>query len=165
MQKSKKIPLAIKIIIGFHLLNIFLWTIGQGGAVIAYDLIAEWGLQDPRDLIDPVIVEVNRGIGLADMIIMMPLFIIAVIGLWRLKFYGAIASWLAFGITLYWPVVFWSSQLFYGKAGIKHNPTETFAILFPLLLMIFAIWASWHLFKNYAQLTGQQSDVNNKSIR
>lgn len=101
MQTIIKIPLGIKIIIGFHLLNILLWTIGQGGAVISYDTIAQWGLQDSRELIDPVIVEVNRAIGLADMIIMIPLFLIAVIGLWRQKFYGAVFSWLALGITFY----------------------------------------------------------------
>ena len=80
MHQKTKIPLGIKIIIGFHLLNIILWTIGQGGAVISYDTVAKWGLQDPRELIDPIIVEVNRAIGLTDVIILIPLFIIAVIG-------------------------------------------------------------------------------------
>ena len=152
MQKPSKLPLGIKFIIGFHLLNILLWTIGQGGAVVSYDMVAQWGLQDPRELIDPVIVQVNRGIGLADMIIMIPLFIIAVIGLWRLKLYGAIASWLALGITMYWPVVFWCSQYFYGQTGIKHKSIEMSVIFFPLLLLLFAVWASWYLFKNYKQL-------------
>jgi len=149
LENTIKISLCVKIIIGFHLLNIFLWTIGQGGAVISYDTIAQWGLQDPRELIDPVIVEVNRAIGLADMIIMIPLFIIAVIGLWRQKFYGAVTSWLAFGITLYWPVVFFCSQYFYGQAEIKHNPTPISAILFLSIILIFTLWASWHLAKNY----------------
>jgi hypothetical protein len=152
MQKTTKFPLGIKFIIGFHLLNILLWTIGQGGAVISYDMVAKWGLQDPRELIDPVIVEVNRGIGLADMITMIPIFIFALIGLWRLKFYGAIASWLALGITFYWPVVFWSSQSFYGRAGIKYKPTLMSANLFLSLLLLFALWASWYLYKNYKQL-------------
>jgi hypothetical protein len=68
--------------------------------------VAKWELQDPRELLNPGIVAVNRGIGLFDMVIMIPLFIIAITGLWRLKFYGAVASWLALGITFYWPVVF-----------------------------------------------------------
>ena len=152
MQKTIKLPLGIKIIIGFHLLNILLWTIGQGGSVIYYDVVAKWGLQDARELIDPVIVEINRAIGLADMIIMIPLFIMAVIGLWRLKFYGAMASWLALGITFYWPVVFLSSQYFYAQAGIKHNPTEMSVYFILLFLLLFAAWASWYLYKNYKQL-------------
>jgi hypothetical protein len=152
MQETTKFPLGIKLIIGFHLFNIFLWTIGQGGAVISYDLVAKWGLQDPRALLDPVIVEVNRAIGLADMITMIPIFILAVIGLWRLKFYGAVASWLALGITFYWPVVFWSSQYFYGQASIKYKPTEMSTIIIPLLFILIASWASWYLFKNYKKL-------------
>lgn len=152
MQKPVKIPLGVEIIIVFHLLNILLWIIGQGGAVISYDTVAKWGLQDPRELIDPIIVEVNRGIGLADMITMTPLFIIAVIGPWRLKFYGAIASWLALGITFYWLVVFWSSQYVYGQAEIRHKSTPMSANLVLSLLLLFAVWASWYLFKNHEKL-------------
>lgn len=152
MQKTAKIPLGIKIIIGFHLLNIVLWTFGQGGAVFFYDTAAKWGLQDPRELIDPVIVEVNRAIGLTDVILLIPLFIIAVIGLWRLKFYGAIFSWLALGITLYWPIVFWSSQFFYGQAGIKFQPTPMDTSIILSAIILFAVWASGYLFKNYKQL-------------
>ncbi len=151
MANTKKLSTAIKLIIGFHLFNIILWTIGQGGAVISYDTVAEWGMQDARELIDPVIVEVNRAIGLADMLTMMPLFIIAVIGLWRLKFYGAVTSWMVFGFSLYWPVVFFSSQYFYGQAEIKYNPTSISVIGLLSVIMIFSIWASWYLFKNYRQ--------------
>jgi hypothetical protein len=147
MKNETKLPVGIKVIIAFHLINIFLWTIGQGGAVISYDVVAKWGLQDPRALIDPAIVEVSRGIGLADMITMIPFFIMAVIGLWRLKFYGAVASWLTLGITFYWPVVFLSSQYFYGQGGIKYNPTPTSVIMFLLLILLFAGWASWYLFQ------------------
>lgn len=149
MQQTTKIPLGIKIIIGFHLLNIFLWTIGQGGAVISYDTVAEWGLQDPRELIDPVIVKVNRAIGLADVIILIPLFIIATTGLWRLKFYGIVASWLVLGISLYWPVVFWCSQYFYGQAGIKHQSTPVSTNVILTLIILFTGWAIWYLYRNH----------------
>ena len=152
MQQTTKYPLGIKCIIGFHLFNILLWTIGQGGAVISYDTVAEWELQAPRNLIDPVIVEVNRGIGLADMITMIPLFVFAVIGLWRLKFFGAVASWMVFGFSIYWPVVFWTSQYFYGQASIKYQPTQISAIIIPSIVVGFALWASWYLFKNHKQL-------------
>ena len=114
-----------------------------------YDTVAEWGLQDARALIDPVIVEVNRGIGLADMIIMIPLFIIAVMGLWRNKFYGAVTSWMALGISLYWPVVFWCSQFFYARADIKHQtaPVSTHVIL--IFIITVSLWASWYLYRYY----------------
>jgi len=80
---------------------------------------------------------------------MIPLFLIALTGLWRLKIYGAIASWMALGITLYWPVVFLSNQYYYGTAGIKYQHTPLSVIIFLLLLMFGALWASWYLIKDY----------------
>jgi len=148
MDHKKSIPLGIKIIIGFHLLSIILWVIGQGGAVIAYDTVAKWGFQEPRELIDPVIVEVNRGIGLADFIIQIPLFILAAIGLWRLKFYGAVASWLVLGMTIYWPLVALGVQIFYGQAGVKYQPFDLGTKVLLLLFLHFALWASSYLYKN-----------------
>jgi hypothetical protein len=117
-------------------------------AVVAYDKVAEWGLQEPRALLDPAVVEVNRAIGLADTIVQLPLFIFATIGLLRRRFYGAVASWLVFGMTVYWPVVFWCSQGFYGTAGIKHAPTSMTAIVLPACLFLIACWGSWYLSRN-----------------
>lgn len=93
MDKQTVVPIGIKVIIGFFLLNI-MWLIGQGSAVIAYDTVAQGGLVVSRETIDPFIVVINRAIGLADVIIGLPLFILAVIGLWRMKFYGAVFSWM-----------------------------------------------------------------------
>ncbi len=148
MHQPARMPLGIKIIIGFHLLSIVLWTIGQGGAVIAYDTVAKWGLQDPRESLDPVIVEVNRGTGFTDFIIQIPLFILAIIGLWRLKFFGAVISWLLLGMTIYWPVIAWSHNYFFARAGVKHHPFGIVTNLIITFIIIFAIWASWYLFRN-----------------
>ena len=49
MNKQSKVPSGIKFIIGFFILNIILFIIGQGGAVISYDSVAEWGLQEARE--------------------------------------------------------------------------------------------------------------------
>ena len=86
MNKQKKVTLGIKLIIGFFILNLLMFVIGQGGAVVSYDYVAKLGLQEARETIDPVIVVINRGIGLADVLIGVPLFILAIIGLWRLRF-------------------------------------------------------------------------------
>ncbi len=145
---ASALPRGVKIIIGFHVFSFVIWFFGQSVAVVNYDMVAEWGLQDPRALIDPVIVQVNRAIGLTDTIVMLPLFIIAAAGLFRRKFYGAVASWLAFGMTLYWPVVFWISQAFYAEASIRHQPTSMFAIILPAALMLIACWGSWYLYRN-----------------
>ena len=47
--------------------------------MIAYDYAAKLGLQQARETIDPVIVVVTRGLGLADFLIGVPLFILAII--------------------------------------------------------------------------------------
>lgn len=66
MKHTTPLPAGVKIILGFHLLTLILWTIGQGGAVVSYDAVAAWGFQDPRDSLGPAIVEVNRGSGFSD---------------------------------------------------------------------------------------------------
>jgi len=113
MIKKENFTLPIKLIIGFHVLNLVLWFFGQTWAVFDYDTAASWGLQDPRILIDPAIVEVNRGIGLTDTFILLPIFLLATIGLLKRKFWGNVFSWMAFALTFYWPVVFWCSQYFF----------------------------------------------------
>jgi hypothetical protein len=145
MERTSRLPLGFKVIIGFHLFSFAIWLFGQTMAVWAYDTVAGWGLQDSRALVDPAIVEVNRAIGLTDTIVMLPLFIVAAIGILRRRFYGAVASWLAFGMTLYWPVIFWCSQGFYAAADIKHQPMVPGYILLPGALLLIAVWGSWYL--------------------
>ena len=145
MTQAIKLPLGVKVIVGFHIFSFVIWFFGQSVAVVAYDTVAGWGLQDPPDLIDPVIKQVNRAIGLTDTIVMLPLFVVAAVGLIRRRFYGAVASWLAFGMTLYWPVMAWCSQGFYAAAAIKHSPTTMAYILIPGVLLLIACWGSWYL--------------------
>ena len=148
VHQATKIPFRIKLIIGFHLFSLVLRTIGQGGAVIAYDTVAKWGFQAPRESLDPIIVEVNRGIGLTDFVIQMPLFIFAAIGLWRRQFYGAVCSWLVLGIILYRPVIDWSKRYFFAQATVKHLPAGIISDGIIAFFFLFAIWASWYIFKN-----------------
>ena len=106
------------------------------------------GLQEASETIDPVIVVVNRGIGLADFLIGVPLFIIAIMGLWRLRFFGAVFSWMILGISLYWPTVAWAKQSFYIQASVKCEPftAGTHGVL--AFVCIVSVWASWYLLKN-----------------
>jgi len=140
--------LGVKVIIGFHLVSLLLWLVGQTGAVVAYDTVAGWGLQDPRNLLDPAIVEVNRGIGLADTLVMLPLHAAAALGLWKGRFYGVVTSWMVFGVTVYWPLVFWCSQYFFDRAGVTYNPTGPAAVLLPGIFLLVAVWGTWYLARN-----------------
>jgi hypothetical protein len=150
MDKQRILLIGIKFIIGFHILNIIIWVIGQGGAVIAYDTVAQWGLQESRETIDPVILVVNRGIGFADVIIGVPLFVLAVIGLWRMRFYGAVLSWMVLGISFYWTTVAWVKQYFYLQAGVKCHPFDIGGNSMLVFVFLFSVWASWYLFNKRA---------------
>ena len=147
MGKQKIVPLGFKLIIGFFILNLLMFVIGQGGAVISYDYVAKLGLQEARETIDPVIVVINRGIGLADVLIGVPLFILAIIGLWRLRFYGAVFSWMVLGISFYWTTVAWAKQSFYIHASVKCEPFNAGVHGVLAFVFVFSIWASWYLFK------------------
>ncbi len=148
MDRHKTAPFGIKLIIGFFVLSTIIWIIGQGGAVVSYDSVARWGFQDLRENVDPVIVEVNRGIALGDVVIQLPLFLVAVMGLWRLRFFGAVASWMALGINVYWTTVAWSKQYFYLLASVRCQPIDTALHGALAFIFLFSVWASWHLFKN-----------------
>ena len=148
MSPAGKVPTGAKVIVVIHLFSFGLWLVGQTGAVVAYDRVAALGLQGPREMLDPVVVEVNRAIGLADTIVMLPLFLFAAVGILRKRFYGAVGSWLVFGMTLYWPVVFFCSQGFYAAMGVRHQPTSPTVVLLPAALMALALWGSWWLGRN-----------------
>jgi hypothetical protein len=143
--RDDPLSLPLRIIIAFHVLNLCLWLVGQTGAVLFYDTVAAMGLQDPRDDVDAALVETNRGLGLADTLIPIPLLIMSAVGLYRRKFYGAICSWMVFSWTLYWPMVFFCSQWFYKQNSIKHAPVTAVNAIVPAVFWCFAVWASWHL--------------------
>jgi len=152
MDKQKKVSLGINFIIGFHILNIIMWVLGQGGAVVAYDTVAEMGLVENRESIDPIIVVVNKGIGFADVLIGVPLFILAVIGLWQKRFWGAIFSWMVFGISFYWTSVAWSKQYFYLEASVKCQPFDLGTHFMLTFVFLFSLWGVWFLYRNKESL-------------
>ena len=150
MSHQKRRPLGITFIIGFHILNIIFWIIGQGGAVVDYDTAAQWGFQEPRETLDPVLVAINRGIGCADVIIGVPLFVIALIGLLGMRFYGFAFTWMVLGISFYWTTVAWVKQYFILQAGVKSLPFDIGTHSMLAFVFLFSLWASWYLFKKRA---------------
>ena len=148
MNKQKTVPLGIKVLIGYFIFCAVGWLIGQGGAVISYDTVAEWGLQEPTEGLDPVLIEVSRGIGLGDVIIQVPLFALAAIGLWRLSSWGAVVSWLALGTHLYWTTIAWAKQYIQIQAGLECQPFDLATHGMLAFFFLSAVWASWYLYKN-----------------
>ena len=146
-NKQKKIQLGVKFIIGFYILNIIFWVFGQGLSVIAYDTVAQWGLVEARDTVDPFCIVINRAIGLADVIIGPPIFIIATIGLWKMRFYGLMTSYMGFGIGFYWTAIAWVKQTFLIQAGVKCEPFDVGTHGMLAFVFLFSVWGSWYLYK------------------
>jgi len=150
-NRQKKIQLGTKFIIGFHILNIIMWVVGQGGSVIAYDTVAQWGLVEARETVDPFCIVINKAIGLADVIIAPPIFIIATIGLWKMRFYGLMTSFMCFGIGFYWTTIAWVKQIFLIQAGVKCEPFDIGTHSMLGFVFLFSVWGSWYLYKNRLQ--------------
>ena len=148
MNKQKNLKLGIKLIIGFHILNAVMFIVGQGESVVAYDTVTEWGLvHDRRAYSDPFIIVLNKAIGLADVMVV-PIFIVAAIGLWQKRFYGLMASFIVLGINFYWTLVAWIKQYYYIQANIKCEPFGLGVHSMLSFVFLFSVWASWYLYKN-----------------
>ncbi len=150
IRDSRRIPAGVCLIIGFLILFAAIWIVGQGGAVVAYDRVAEFGSPPERDKVDPITVLVTQGIAVGDILIQLPFFVVAIVGLWRLRFFGVAAAWIGLGINLYWITVAWAKQAYYLQAGVDTEPFGV-ALHAPLaFIFLFSAWASWYLFKNRA---------------
>jgi hypothetical protein len=148
MKASRRFPTGVRIIIGFFVVSVLIWVVGQGGAVVTYDRVAELGFHPERDQVDPITVLVTQGIAVGDVLIQLPFFLVAILGLWRLRFFGVAAAWIALGINLYWTSVAWAKQFYYLQAGVDTEPFG-FPVHAPLaFIFLFSAWASWYLYVN-----------------
>ena len=147
MVNEWKSPLGIKLIIGFLVLCSVVWIVGQGGAVVSYDSVADRGFQQRRETIDPIIVEVNQGIALGDVLIHLPLFIVGIVGLWRRKAYGAVAAWMAMASHLYWITVAWSKNFYHLRSTTFYEPIALSLHIGMVFIVLFSLWAIWYLFR------------------
>ena len=147
-ERSARLPMGVRIINLFLILSIAQWIVGQGGAVVAYDLVANMGLHPTRDDSDPITVAVTRGIAFADVAIQLPFFVLGLVGLWRRMALGLAAAWIALGINLYWPTVAWAKKYFYIMAGFDTEPTGPLLNGALAFIFLFSAWAIWYLYRN-----------------
>ncbi len=140
--------------IGFWVLMIvgILFTVmllaGQMMAFINYDFAVSIGLQESTDLVGEIGVAVNKGFGVGDTIIYLPLLVIGIVGLWLRKRWGLFTMVGALAITAYWPVVCIFFLLF-----AKSSPEFSFHSFtsYTILLTsftIYGLWGLWYLYKS-----------------
>jgi len=145
---EKKRPAAFWLLIGVGMLLNIIYLLGQTMACINYDFAVSLDLQEPAREITEVGVALNKGFGLGDTVIYMPLFIVGIIGLIRRSAFGLYALIGAMAITAYWPVVCLAT-LFYAKgaSGWSFSDYTTYTIVLSLIA-IYGIWGFWYLVKN-----------------
>jgi len=156
---STELPRGVQVIIGFHIVNLCLWIVGQAGALVNYDWVASIGLQDPREMTDQAIVANSLGIATTDTLILLPLLALATVGLLTFQFYGVICSWMVFAVSMYWTMMFWmTAGITYVSANIEHVPVRLSTLVPTAAIFGFSVWGSWYLCRNEKLLIWWERD-------
>ena len=146
MNNKRTVGFWILMIIGLLILAILLF--GQMMSFINYDFTVSIGLQEPVNVVGEMGVAMNKGFGLGDTIIYIPLLIIGLYGLWLRKTLGIYAMLCALGITAYWPMVNIFIFLFAkGTPGFNFTNYTSFTIIL-VSIVIYGIWGIWYIYKN-----------------
>ena len=146
MTNSRPIGFWVLVIIGLLILVMLL--VGQMMSFINYEFTVSIGLQESVDVIGEMGVAVNKGFGVGDTIIYIPLLVIGLVGLWVRKKWGIYAMVGALGITAYWPMVALFLLIFArGTPGFNFTNFTSYSILLTAFI-IYGLWGIWYLYKN-----------------
>ncbi len=144
-KKLKRFPLGIWIALMALLLIILAWIM-QAYSLLNWEKAVEMGLQNSSFLgMDAELAWANkeRGEAIADLLWPLPLTIIALVGLWKRKILGFVASMMTFAICIYFPL-FYVFQIW-----DSHRETALTAVLLwgiPSILGILGLWANKNTF-------------------
>lgn len=146
MHNNSQIGFWIIMIVGIFLLAML--VLGQTLALIDYDFTVALGLQESAAAVTEMGVAVNKGFGVGDTLIYLPLLALGLVGLWRRTAWGILALSGAFAITAYWPVVCLSLLLFArGAPGFSFNDFAAYSLLLGSIAF-YGLWGLWYLYNN-----------------
>ena len=146
-MKTKR-SLSFWFLIGVGVLLNIMYLLGQTMAIINYDFTVALDLQEPISEITEVGVALNKGFGLGDTVVYIPLFIIGLIGLLKRSVLGLYTMFGAMAITVYWPVVCLST-VYYAKNAPGWQFIDYTAYTITLTtISIYGIWGFIYLIKN-----------------
>jgi hypothetical protein len=155
MTTKRTIGFWILVIIGI-LYFFVIGIMGQVMTVINYDFVASIGMQESVDVIGEMGVAVERGLGVGDMTIHLPLLAIGIVGLWLRKPWGLFTMAGALAIMAYWPI----GYIFYiafakGSPGFNVTDITSYIIMLPPFT-VYGLWGFWYLYKNRKVLTSEE---------
>ncbi len=146
MTGKRTVGFWVLMVIGILLSAMLL--LGQTMSFINYDFAVSIGLQESRDAVGEIGVAINKGFGVGDTIVYVPLLVIGIVGLWLKKKWGLFAMAGALGITAYWPMVCLFFLLFAkGSPGFNFTSFTSYTILLTAIT-IYGLWGFWYLYKN-----------------
>jgi len=143
-NKLGHFPLGIWVAL-IALILIFLAWIMQAYSLIDWEGAVNLGLQNESftgDAAERVVADVERGIAMADIVWVLPLTIVAFIGLLRSKFIGFVAAMMVFAVCVYFP-------LFYAfRESMDFNIVLTAIVLWaiPSLLGMIGLYSNRKIF-------------------
>lgn len=151
MENKRTFGFWIIFILG--ILFLFFLILGQTMSFINYDFTVSLGLQESKKIVGDMGVAVNKGFGVGDTIIYIPILTLGLIGLWLKKIWGIFAMVGALAITAYWPIV----CLFYlffarGIPGFNFTNFASYSILLALIAL-YGIWGICYLYSQRKSLT------------
>lgn len=155
---NKPLSLAIKVIIGFHIVSAVLWLFGQTLSIWQHEWVASFGLQIPAESTENAVIQYDRAIAITDTFILIPLHLMAAYGLLERKFYGVICSWMAFALSMYWPTIFICTRYTFAAGDVKTPPTDAFSACVVVFVIVFSIWGSWYQCRNKELLLWWEKD-------
>ena len=143
-KEISRFPLGIWIAL-IALLLIFLAWIMQSYSLIDWEGAVKLGVQNESftgDAAERALADVERGVAIADIIWVLPITIVAFIGLLRKKFIGFVAAMMVFAVCVYFP-------LFYAfRVSMDFNImlAAIFLWAIPSLLSIIGLWSNRKIF-------------------
>lgn len=157
----KGIDMTVKRTIGFRVLMILgalmlvMLLAGQMMSYISYEFTVSFGLQEPADVVGEMGVAANKGFGVGDTMVYLPLLLAGMAGLWLRKEWGVFAMAGAMAITAYWPMVCLFLLIFAkGSPGFHFTDYASYAVLLSSFTL-FGLWGFWYLYRNRKLLTSQ----------
>lgn len=140
-------PKGFWFLIGVGIFLNLMYLVGQTMAVIDYQFAVSIGLQESTDQVTQVGVALNKGFGLGDTIVYIPLFVAGIIGLIKGTSWGIYFMMGALAITVYWPVVSLATLYFAKTAdGWRFDNYTSYSILL-FSITTYGCWGIWYLFK------------------
>ena len=137
-ELKKETSFWVLIIVASILVILFLF--GQTLGVFDYDLAVSIGMQESEDEIGKVGIAFAKGFGFADTVIYIPLFVVGIIGLLKLKRWGKYSMFGGLAISVYWPLVHLYA-IFIDRVSITLHDEKY--IYFPIILSLIVIYGLW----------------------